>query len=263
MDKQDFEQTNYFGYEDDIMLKPSKEWLEEQKASGKPFLATYLTSAPHHEYLAPQKRYGRVEYTDNDVVNRYLNAVRNQDFFLKNLFNQYKELGLYQDTVFVILGDHGEGFGEHGLFQHDNTIYEEGLKIPMLIHDPRQFQNGARVTVPVNQLDILPTIADLLGYEIKDGRYQGRSLLKPLPEDRPLLFGCWNESGCLASLKGTEKYIYHFDDKPEEIFDLSKDPNERQNLAGERSPEELEKRRSELLEWRAQVSAKYGMQVTG
>jgi arylsulfatase A-like enzyme len=74
------------------------------------------------------------------------------------------------------------------------------------------------------------------------------------------MFSCWNESGCLASLKGKEKYIYHFEDQPEEIFDLSQDPTERRNLAGQRSPEELEKRRRELLEWRAKVNSKYGMQ---
>jgi lipoteichoic acid synthase len=260
MDKEGFEQTNYFGYEDDIMLEPSEEWLKEQKSSGRPFLATYLTSAPHHEYLAPQERYGRVEYTEDDLVNRYLNAVRYEDFFLKNLFVQYRELGLYEDTVFIVLGDHGEGFGEHARFQHDNVPYEEGLKIPMIVHDPRQFQNGARVTVPVNQLDILPTVADLLGYEIEGGGYEGSSLLGPLPTNRSLLFSCWNESGCLASLKGTEKYIYHFDDKPEEVFDLSKDPIERQNLAEQYPPERLEERRRELLEWRAKVNSRYGMQ---
>jgi phosphoglycerol transferase MdoB-like AlkP superfamily enzyme len=263
MDKEGFEQTNYFGYEDDIMLEPSKEWLEKQKGSGKPFMATYLTSAPHHEYLAPQKRYGRVDFTDDDVVNRYLNSVRNEDFFLKNLFDQYKKLGLYDNTVFVILGDHGEGFGEHGLYQHDNTIYEEGLKIPMLVHDPRRSQDGARVTAPVNQLDILPTIADLLGYEITGGEYPGSSLLGSLPEDRTLMFSCWNDSGCLASIKGTEKYIYHYDDQPEEVFDLSKDPGERQNLAGKLSPKELEEQRSKLLEWRAKVNAMYGIQESG
>jgi lipoteichoic acid synthase len=260
MDKEGFEQTNYFGYEDDVMLEPSEEWLKEQKSSGRPFLATYLTSAPHHEYLAPQERYGRVEYTEDDLVNRYLNAVRYEDFFLKNLFVQYRELGLYEDTVFIVLGDHGEGFGEHARFQHDNVPYEEGLKIPMIVHDPRQFQNGARVTAPVNQLDILPTVADLLGYEIEGGGYEGSSLLGPLSTNRSLLFSCWNESGCLASLKGTEKYIYHFDDKPEEVFDLSKDPIERQNLAEQYPPERLEERRRELLEWRAKVNSRYGMQ---
>jgi lipoteichoic acid synthase len=256
MNTEGFERTNYFGYEDDIMLGPSEEWLQEN--GDEPFLASYLTSAPHHDYQAPQERYGRVNYTEDDLVNRYLNSVRNQDFFLKNLFDQYKELGLYEDTIFIILGDHGEGFGEHGRFQHDNTIYEEGLRIPLLIHDPKQFENGATLEGPVNQLDILPTVADLLGYEIESGEYEGSSLLKPLRKDRPFMFSCWNEKGCLASLKGTEKYIYHFDDQPEELFDLSKDPGERRNLAGQQRPEELEQRRLELLEWRAEVHSKYG-----
>ncbi len=259
MDTEGFEQTNYFGYEDDVMLEPSRKWLQENK--DEPFLATYLTSAPHHDYLAPSDRYGSKEFTNNEVVNRYLNSVRSQDFFLKNLFDQYKKLGLYEDTVFVILGDHGEGFGEHGRFQHDNTIYEEGLKIPMLFHDPRQFQDGATLEGPVTQLDVLPTIADLLGYQVEGGAYPGSSLLGPVSTNRTLMFSCWNEKGCVARLQGNEKYIYHFDDKPEEVFDLSKDPSERQNLAGQRSPEELEKYRRELLEWRAKVNAKYGMQT--
>ncbi len=84
------------------------------------------------------------------MINRYLNSVRNQDFFLKNLFEQYKELGLYEDTVFVLVGDHGEAFGEHGRFQHDNAIYEEGIKVPLIIHDPKRFENGTRLTGPVN-----------------------------------------------------------------------------------------------------------------
>ena len=257
MDKEGFEQTNYFGYEDDIMLEPSEEWLKEHK--DEPFLATYLTSAPHHDYLAPQERYGRKEFTDNDLVNRYLNSVRNQDFFLKNLFEQYKKLGLYEDTVFVILGDHGEAFGEHDRYQHDNVPYEEGLRIPMLVHDPRQFQDGATLSGPVNQLDILPTVADLLGYEIDGGDYSGGSLLRPLSKNRTFMFSCWYESRCLTSFKGTEKYIYHFDDQPDELFDLSEDPVERRNLIGQQSPEEVEQRRRDLLEWRAKVNAKYGM----
>ena len=255
MDTEGFEEANYFGYEDDVMLGPSEEWLEGHK--DEPFVATYETIGPHHQYLAPEKRYGREELDEEETVNRYLNSVRNQDFFLKNLFDQYKKLGLYEDTVFVLYGDHGEAFGEHGRFQHDNVPYEEGVKIPIVVHDPRRFENGERVEAPVSQLDLLPTVVDLLGYEIEGGAYEGSSLLHPLPEERTLMFGCWNESGCLASLKGTEKYVYHFGDNPDEIFDLSEDPDERRNLAEER-PEEAEKRRRELLEWRAEVSSKYG-----
>jgi arylsulfatase A-like enzyme len=140
--------------------------------------------------------------------------------------------------------------------------YEEGLRIPLLIHDPWQFQNGARIAVPVSQLDVLPTVAEVLGYEIEGGAYKGSSLLGPRPEERTLMFSCWNDSGCLASVKGTQKYIYHLDDEPEEVFDLSEDPTESRSLAGERTPEELKERRSELLEWRARVNSTYGAQAS-
>jgi len=255
METEGFEQTYYWGYEDEIMLEPSREWL--QANGDKPFLVSYLTSAPHHDYRAPQKRYGRVKFSDRDVLNRYLNAVRNQDFFLKKLFDQYKRLGLYENTVFIILGDHGEGFGEHGRFGHDNVIYEEGLGIPLLIHDPSRFENGKRVEGPVDQLDILPTVTDLLGYKIQGGAYRGVSLLQPLPTDRTLMFSCLGEKECLASLKGTSKYIYHFDDRPDQLFDLATDPEERNNLAAQSPPEELNKRRAELLRWRREVRSRY------
>lgn len=256
-----FERTNYFGYEDDILLEPSRRWLQQNR--DKPFLAAYLTSAPHHEYLAPQKRYGRVEFTKNDLVNRYLNAVRNEDFFLKKLFDLYKQLDLYKDTVFIILGDHGEGFGEHGRFIHNQVIYDEGLRIPLLIHDPQRFERGTRFEEPVSQMDVLPTVADLLGYAIQSGAYAGSSLLRPLPQNRTLMFSCWSEKWCLARLKGTEKFIYHFDDSPDELFDLATDPAERKNLALQLTADEINTRRSELLKWQRKVRSRYHIRPSG
>jgi arylsulfatase A-like enzyme len=200
--------------------------------------------------------YEEEKYVEDEDLNRYLNAIRLQDTFLQDLFDQYKDLGLYDDTIFVVLGDHGEAFGEHGLFTHGNTPHEEALRIPMLVHDPKRFENGARVEEPVSQLDVLPTIADLLGYEIDGGAYQGSSFLEPLPEDRPLHFSCWGAESCLASLEGTEKYIYYYDNQPDQLFDLSEDPLEQENLASERQ-EDAEKRRSELLAWRSKVDAIY------
>jgi lipoteichoic acid synthase len=259
MNKEGFEVVNYPGrwrgssYEDDIMLKPGEQWLDKHR--DEPFLATYHTATPHHKYIVP-KRYGEERFADDEELNRYLNTLRYQDFFLRNLFDQYKRMGLYKDTVFVLLGDHGEAFGEHGLYSHGNIPYEEGLRIPLIIHDPRHLENGARLEAPVTQLDVLPTIADLLGYRIEGGAYQGTSLLRPPPADRTLMFSCWLEHRCLASLKAYEKYIYHYGDRPDEFFDLSKDPLEEHNLAGKRG-EEVEEKRNELLEWRARIDAFY------
>jgi phosphoglycerol transferase MdoB-like AlkP superfamily enzyme len=257
MDPAGFQKTNYFGYEDDIMLKPSEAWLQEHK--DKPFMAEYLLGTGHHDYECRGTSHGDENFSDNDLVNYYLNCMRLQDIFVKNLFDQYKKLGLYDNTIFVLYGDHGEGFGEHGRFVHDDTIYQEGLQVPLIIHAPGLLDGGERVQGLSNHIDILPTVLDLLGYEVKDGKYPGYSLLHPLPEDRTLRFSCFHEDQCLASIKGTEKYIYHYGNQPEELFDLSKDSFEKDNLADERSKEEMDKRREDLLKWRSSVNATYAL----
>jgi lipoteichoic acid synthase len=255
MDKRGFEEANYFGYEDDIMLGPSKEWLEKNGDKG-PILATYETITPHHDYLAPD-RYGIKDFTKRDGYNRYLNSVRYVDYFVKNLIQQYKELGLYKNTIFVIYGDHGEAFGEHGRYQHDNVPYEEGLHVPMFIHDPKRWQSGERVRGLVSQLDVLPSVVDLLGYKVVGADYPGRSLLRPIPENRSLKASCWYEEACLASMRGDEKYIYYYGDRSEQLFDLSKDPSEEDNLAGQLSTKASKERRVALLRWAARVKAAY------
>ena len=256
MDKQSYSRMREEGLSgDEAMLEPSGEWLTEQKELGKPFLAAYLTSVTHYPYMVPDG-YEQESFAEDEDLNRYLNAIRLQDSFLESLFEQYEDLGLYEDTVFVVVADHGEAFGEHGLYTHGNIPYEEGLKVPMIVHDPKWFKEGARVKAPVSQLDILPTITELLGYEIEGGAYQGNSFIGSLPEDRPLMFSCWSAEQCLASLEGTEKYIYHYDNRPDELFDLSEDPLEQENLASGRQ-EEVERRRSELLAWRSRIDAIY------
>jgi glucan phosphoethanolaminetransferase (alkaline phosphatase superfamily) len=255
MDTDGFEATNYMSYEDDIMLKPSEQWLEEHK--DEPLLAQYLTGTGHDDYRCLSTRYGSEHFADDNLLNRYLNCLRLQDIFLKNLIDQYKKLGLYEDTIFVIYGDHGEGFGEHGRFLHGDTPWEEGLRVPLIIHDPKRFQNGERAEGLSNQTDILPTAVEMLGYEVENGEYPGYSLLRPLPGNRTLRFSCISSRKCLASISGNEKYIYHYDNQPEEVFDLSEDPLEEHNLADEYSKEELDRRREDLFQWSSSVNSKY------
>ena len=239
------------------MLGPSEQWLRER--NDRPFVANYLTGTAHHDYLPP-KRYGHEDFTEDDRLNRYYNCLRYLDFFVKNLMDQYKKLGFYEDTIFVLYGDHGEGFGEHGRYVHEDNPYEEGLRVPLIIHDPKRFQDGKRAKGLSSQIDILPTVLDLLGYEVKGGKYPGYSLLDPVPEERTLMFSCFNKNKCLASLKGYKKYIYHYGNQPDEVFDLLKDPLEEHNLAEELGEERLKSHREALFTWRSKVNAEHGRQ---
>jgi lipoteichoic acid synthase len=254
METEGFQKSNYFGYEDNIMLQPSRRWLKQHR--DEPFLATYLGVTGHHDYR-PIDRYGLKDYSNLPGLDNYQNSMRYLDFFVRNVMDQYKELGLYDDTIFVIYGDHGEGFAEHDLYQHDNTVYQEGLKVPFIIHAPGRFAEGKRVETLSNQLDILPTLFDMLGYKVTGGRYPGRSLLSPSEEDRTLYFSCFDEYRCLASIQGKEKYIYFFGNQPEEVYDLASDPLEKNNIADELSRKELKDKRLQVLAWYSKVNAMY------
>ena len=256
MDPQKYTKPSHYGYEEDIMLEPSERWLKQHK--GEPFIAEYMTNTGHDEYNCLTTRYGSENFSNDDLLNHYLNCVRLQDIFVKNLIEQYKELGLYDNTIFILFGDHGEGFGEHGRFMHGDTIWEEGLKVPLIIHAPGWFEGGQRVEGLSNYTDILPTVLEMLGYEIRDGEYPGYSLLHALPDDRSLMFTCISRRKCLASIKGNEKYIYHYDNQPEEVYDLSKDPYEEHNLVGEYSKEDLDDRRKDLFAWLSRIDEQYG-----
>jgi lipoteichoic acid synthase len=253
MKTEGFQRANYLGYEDDIMLEPSRRWLEEN--GDEPTLVMFLGVTPHHQYLAPT-RYGRKHFATRDGFNRYLNAIRYDDFWTSNVIEMYRDLGLYEDTIFVIYGDHGEGFGEHGRYQHDGVIWEEGLRVPLIVHDPTSFDDGARVEGPAHLLDFAPTIVEMLGFEVVDGAYPGRTLLD-LPEGRTLLFGCRPELLSTARIEGQEKYIYHFGNRPDEFYNLARDPFERNNLAARVGRKDLQRWRSELLEWHAETTAAY------
>lgn len=249
---QGFGRANYFGWEDDIMLEPSRDWLREQ--GDQPFLLSYLTVTGHHDYVLPDT-FALEQLADDEELNNYLNGVRYVDRFVSKVFAMLAEEGHADDTMVVVTADHGEGFGEHGLRQHDNTIYNEGIKVPYLVYDPTD-QRGRSVQRPVSTMSVPETVAETLGYRVTGGLVREESLAADGP-GRPVRVSCQSDNRCLAIIDGRTKYVHHFGNRPDEVFDLAADPEETENLVGEVDPAKLKELRSDLLHWRSEVRAEY------
>lgn len=251
-----FSTVNYFGYEDDVMLGPTADWLAAHR--DHPFLASYMTVTSHHDYRPPDN-YQLRHYVDDPQQNLFLNDVHYTDRFIKRLFEVYREAGVLDNTIFVISADHGEGFGEHGLRQHDNTIYDEGTHIPLMIIDPNRTV-ATHIQPPVQTISLLPTIVQLLGYTIEGGSYPAPSLLSPDLPGR-VKISCFLQTDCLALVDGSHKFIYHFGERPAEYFDLRADPDERHNIIATLTPAQVDALRSELVRWHNDNAALYRQRV--
>lgn len=223
-----FDESSYFGYEDDIMLAPALEWVDRQ--GDDPFFLAVLTLTPHHDYGVPLG-FPSTPYVTDPTLNNYLNTLAYTDRFIGKLHAGLEDRGLLENTLFVVTGDHGEGFGEHGRTQHDNVIWEEGLRVPIVLSGPGVGPPGTVVDGLRQTIDIVPTVASLLGLQL-GGDLPGLDLFGSVGHDR-LFASCWANDLCMAMIEGDRKAIYHYEERSPEVFDLSEDPLEHTNILDE------------------------------
>jgi len=174
---------------------------------------------------------------------------------------------LLEHATLLFASDHGEAFLEHDELFHAGRVFEEQLRIPLLLCGPG-IAPGRR-DEPVSLIDVAPTLADLAGVALLP-EWQGRSLLRP-GEPRPGLyaFECREDRpATVAVLSGPHKLVALLDQRtrtflpPYAAFDLAADPHEEHDLKDARDPWlqtlalELERRRGELIEpWIAPAQA--------
>jgi arylsulfatase A-like enzyme len=107
-------------------------------------------------------------------------AVADADAHLGRTIDVLKAAGLWERSLFILLADHGEEFGEHGNWLHGQAVYEEQLRVPLLVHFPRGEFAGRRIAQAVSLVDVMPTVLDFLGRSDLCGHCRGRSLLPML-----------------------------------------------------------------------------------
>ena len=171
----------------------------------------------------------------------YAGETHYADALLADLLDDLDRLGVADRTVVVVTADHGEEFGEHGGWSHGTTLYDEVLRVPLIVRAPGRMRPGHRVTTPASLVDVLPTILDVVGVPIPpglDGASQARRLAGAADEPGRLLYAqLLSHQGRaaprVAAFDGATKWIVRVDDPQTdaERYDLATDRAEQHPLA--------------------------------
>lgn len=195
----------------------------EQQGARPLFLFTHILD-PHAPY-----DYGRSRQDDSQFL-RYVAAIEEFEMRLKEFDAWLIETGLANRTTVIISADHGEAFGEHGSNHHSKTVYQEEVRVPLWVRIPGVAPRV--VNDPVSLIDLGPTLLDLFGLPTP-GEYMGESLVPFFRGHAPKLTRPIGAESRLRQmlLFGNYKVIRGANDGTFEVYDLSADPGEKNNLS--------------------------------
>jgi arylsulfatase A-like enzyme len=252
----------------EVLNEHAKAWLS--RPWDRPFFLWLHYMDVHFPYLPRLSRYrpsdygrfvlsliclllGLYAYPRRVLVDLYDERIRDADEILARFLNWLQRRGLYEDTLVVLTADHGEEFHEHGGWVHGAKLYDELLRVPLLMKGPGLVP-GAVVGRQIGLIDLAPTILDLLGIQEKVESFQGSSFLPRLGDDqsglseryvfsqevhlgggRAPLWGADSKGNKLYRIRScrSEKWKYIWDEEgpKRELYHLDLDPKETKNLA--------------------------------
>ena len=271
--------TNFCGSDEDVHRK-ALDWISAH--DGSPFLLWVHYMAPHEEYLPPEKydRFtdaayrgaanGTRSYLDGvilsgkapeaedleHVIGLYDGEILYADTMLGEVVEALERQGLFDDSLFVFTSDHGEELLQHNnYYYHACSVYDAVLHIPLVIRFPNRSHAGQRVRQLVENIDIAPTLLELLGVARPSG-FEGQSMRElvngaPGAADRfTHAFAEYNrpDTGWVGTVRTDRWHYVHNPDRitpqcrprsdyfsvaARELYDHSSDPGESDNVADE------------------------------
>jgi arylsulfatase A-like enzyme/tetratricopeptide (TPR) repeat protein len=221
----------------DKVLDAALAWLEGQQQH--PFFAWIHFYDAHSPYEPPEPFLS--EFRAGGSAGLYDGEIAFADQQVGRCVSWLRAKGLDKKTVFVVMGDHGEGLGSHGEGTHGYFVYDYALHVPFLVATPFPELRGVRVDAQVSAVDVFPTVVALSGVEAGT-EVHGRSLLPLMFHPQAETAYAYGESmtpshqygwGALQTLRGS-RYKLIKAPRPE-LYDLSTDPGETSNIY-EREP---------------------------
>jgi arylsulfatase A-like enzyme len=228
-------------YASDLMAREALYFIERNQY--RPFFLYFTPTIPHAKFEAPELGPYATESWPDDAKN-YAAMVTRMDSYVGRILNLLKETGLERNTLVFFTSDNGGPF-ESGpirsmgpLRERKGSMYEGGIRVPMIARWPGHIEPGAVSGYPCAFCDVLPTLGDLAGIRGLPRNIDGISVAPTLSgktqnPDRPLYWESFEGRGFHQAIRiGRWKGVRHGLQAPLELYDLSTDPGEKKDVAG-------------------------------
>jgi arylsulfatase A-like enzyme len=241
----------------------ASDWVRQNRTAEKLFL--WVDSFDPHEPWTPPREFDRFtdpNYRGKSIIlppggqasrhfsaeeiayirGLYAGEVAYVDHYVGQFLQTLREQGYMEDSLILLLADHGHPLADHGKFLKGNDrLYSELLKVPFMIRFPKAQYGGRRVTALAQFHDVLPTILEAIGLDNNVEALAGRSLMPVIRGETTRL----RESIITGYHVGIDRcvrdetwsYIYRPAGEPDELYNLIEDPREQHNLIDERPDE--------------------------
>lgn len=216
-----------WGVRDKYLFQEIRQFLENNEQDSKPFFMMAWTDQTHHPYSLGSDKKNK----EQGDLERYLSIMNEVDGYIGELLAYLREQK--DDTLVVITGDHGEAFRTiHNTTGHGFTVYDEEVKVPLVLWNPRLIPEGYRVPTVGSHVDLAPTVLDMLG-QPAPALWQGSSLFAPDHPPRAYFFAAARGQYLLGVRENQWKYIIDARREEEELYDLENDPLEQINVSAD------------------------------
>lgn len=184
-----------------------------------------------------------------DLRALYRAELRYVDHNIGRILDALSERGVRDETMVVVTSDHGEAFGEHDRWGHHSFMYDELLRVPLIVDDPDHEPD--KIDEQVSLIDLFPTICDSCGVKTPD-EVQGRNLFDR--KDEPVALGTSQRGRRLACRTPEWKCLWHVKGGKTELYDLRADPGETTDVSGDH-PDVVERLRGKMESYREEAAA--------
>ncbi len=264
--KEEFHSLGHYIARDEIQTVDF--FVQRLSKAREPFLGIYISFTAHFPYFDYGEDY-RIMKEDGRLISRYYNNLFLLDRMIKRIYDHLLERGLLERTILVIMGDHGQAFGQHhpNNFMHYRYSYNENLETPAILYQPALFKPKT-FEFPTSHVDLLPTLFDAMRVSYSPTVFDGESLFKNNSKRKPIFFYGYEES--ISSLDSQLiKVQYSLKKKRCWAFDLRLDPDEKNPVNCSSYPLQAEALHkfvsdhdSNLLKYNATVKEKNGVSRT-